>query len=67
MQRLTWFFCVFAARWSVSHARHDASPGFRATVGPSDTRRGGSNAGPVEAALGRSVSTPHTDGRRFEV
>ncbi|XP_063760899.1 mediator of RNA polymerase II transcription subunit 25 isoform X5 [Eleginops maclovinus] len=43
-----------ATGWGVSHARHDVSPGLRPAVGPSDTRRGASNAGPVEAALGRS-------------
>ena len=50
--------CVLAAGWGVSHARHDVSPGLRAAVGPSDTRRGGSNAEPVEAALARLASTP---------
>lgn len=48
--------CVFAAGWSISHARHDVSPEFGAAVGPPSTRRGGSNAGPVEAAPGRSES-----------
>lgn len=59
--------CVFAAGWSLSHVRHDVSPGFRAAVGPSDTRRGGSNAGPVEAALGRSANTPCRGGRSSEI
>jgi len=49
-------FClgVLAAGRGVSHARDDVSPRFRTAVGPPDTRRGGSNARPVEAALGRS-------------
>lgn len=46
-----------AADWSFSHAGHDASPGPGTAAGPSDTRRGGSNAGPVEATLRRSEST----------
>lgn len=49
---------VLAAGRGVPHDRHDVPPGFRAAVGPFGPRRGGSNAGPVEAALGRSASEP---------
>lgn len=56
LQRLMALLCFLAAGWGVSHARHDVTPEFGAADGPPSTRRGGSNAGPVEAALGRSAS-----------
>lgn len=50
--------CASAAGRRGSHAGHDAPPGLRPADGPSNARRRRSDAGPVEAAVGRSGNTP---------
>lgn len=46
---------VLAAGGRVPHVQHDVSPRPGTAAGPPDTRRGRSNARPVEAATGRLV------------
>lgn len=41
----------------VPHVRNDVPPGHGAAAGPPHSRRGRSDAGPVEAAFRRSVNT----------
>lgn len=53
-------FCLLTAGCGVSHAEHDVPPSFRTADGPPNARRGASDAGPVEAAHGRSANT-HKD------